>query len=100
MRGRWRGTLHGLPFTAPGGSFGPGDLEGLLAVDGDAVAVDHGRALAVGDEPPGLGRGPLALWDDAKGCFVVAPGDYEIMVGASSADIRQRANLSALPGRA
>jgi beta-glucosidase len=32
----------------------------------------------------------LRIWDDAAGAYVVDPGDYEVQVGASSADIRLR----------
>ncbi|HEU5158699.1 MAG TPA: glycoside hydrolase family 3 C-terminal domain-containing protein [Streptosporangiaceae bacterium] len=35
----------------------------------------------------------LAHWDVTRGRWVVESGDYDLMVGASSADIRQRARL-------
>jgi beta-glucosidase len=38
----------------------------------------------------------LAFWDEKKHIFVVEPGSFEIMVGASSADIRARAILEVL----
>ena len=39
----------------------------------------------------------LAAWDDAAKAFRVAPGDYEILVGASSADIRLRQTIHVAP---
>jgi beta-glucosidase len=36
----------------------------------------------------------LRRWDTAKKAYVVDPGDYEIEVGASSADIRARARVT------
>ncbi|MEO7099241.1 MAG: glycoside hydrolase family 3 C-terminal domain-containing protein [Luteolibacter sp.] len=35
----------------------------------------------------------LAFWDTTKHAFFVKPGTFDIMVGASSADIRQKAQL-------
>ena len=35
----------------------------------------------------------LKYFDDAKNGFVVAPGKYEVQVGASSADIRAKGSL-------
>ncbi|HHY85596.1 MAG TPA: hypothetical protein GYA07_08700 [Verrucomicrobia bacterium] len=35
----------------------------------------------------------LAFWDETVGRFVVEPGSYEVMIGASSADIRAREPL-------
>lgn len=35
----------------------------------------------------------LAFWDAQRGAFVVEPGGYEVMVGASSADIRASAPI-------
>ena len=32
----------------------------------------------------------LSYWDDSLHCFVLEPGDVELMVGASSTDIRER----------
>jgi beta-glucosidase len=32
----------------------------------------------------------LRIWDEATGAYVVDPGDYEVQIGASSADIRLR----------
>ena len=32
----------------------------------------------------------LALWDDATHGFVVEPGVFDVLVGASSSDIRER----------
>ena len=43
-----------------------------------------------------LGSADLGLWDrDMKG--VVDPGKFDVMVGASSADIRQRGTLEVAP---
>ena len=36
----------------------------------------------------------LSFWDAAKKSFVVEPGEFEIQVGASSADIRARSRLT------
>ncbi len=36
----------------------------------------------------------LARWDEARRAFAVEPGEFEIEVGASSRDLRQRARLS------
>ena len=35
-----------------------------------------------------LRKNQLRYWDEAKGCFIYPSGEYTIMVGASSADIR------------
>ena len=35
----------------------------------------------------------LALFDEKQECFVVDPGSYEILVGASSSDIRAQLAL-------
>ena len=35
-----------------------------------------------------LRKDQLRYWDEAKGCFIYPSGEYTIMVGASSADIR------------
>jgi len=43
-----------------------------------------------------LGPAELSLWD-AQMKRVVEPGAFEIMVGASSADIRQRGRLEIMP---
>ena len=39
----------------------------------------------------------LAYWDENRPGFVVAPGDYEFRVGASSADIRLRTTIRVEP---
>jgi len=39
----------------------------------------------------------LAYWDETRHGFVVAPGNYEFRVGASSADIRLRATIRVQP---
>jgi beta-glucosidase len=39
----------------------------------------------------------LAFWDEQTHAFVVEPGKYEIMVGASSADIRDRSYIQITP---
>ena len=41
----------------------------------------------------------LAYWDEIQHGFVVAPGDYEFRVGASSADLRQRATIQIPPAQ-
>jgi len=38
----------------------------------------------------------LAYWDEKKHAFVVKPGKIEIMVGASSADIRLKKSINVL----
>ena len=43
-----------------------------------------------------LGPSELALWD-AQMKRVVEPGIFEVMVGASSSDIRQQTKLEVLP---
>jgi beta-glucosidase len=40
----------------------------------------------------------LAFFDETKHAFVVEPGKYEIQIGASSADIRQRAQFQVTTG--
>jgi len=40
----------------------------------------------------------LAFYDEKKHAFVVEPGKYEIEVGASSADIRQRTSIRVVTG--
>ena len=44
----------------------PGHLDGLLALNLDAAAIDLGLALPVGDETPGTRSGPAALGGDAE----------------------------------
>lgn len=39
----------------------------------------------------------LSFWDEKTHAFVVEPGAFELMVGASSADIRARATLEVAP---
>lgn len=39
----------------------------------------------------------LGYWNDAANHFVVAPGAYDLMVGASSGDIRSRGKLKVVP---
>ena len=39
----------------------------------------------------------LALWDEATHGFIVQPGKFDILVGASSADIRLKNKISVLP---
>jgi beta-glucosidase len=36
----------------------------------------------------------FAYYDDSRKAFAVDPGPYELRVGASSLDIRQRARIS------
>ncbi|HVS73340.1 MAG TPA: glycoside hydrolase family 3 N-terminal domain-containing protein [Phycisphaerae bacterium] len=55
-----------------------------VAISGGNTATVHLR-LAVAD---------LGMWDSEHGEYAVAPGVYELMVGASSADIRQRARIT------
>ncbi len=38
-----------------------------------------------------LDKSALSYYDDVQGCWVAESGDFEVLVGASSADIRQRA---------
>jgi len=45
-----------------------------------------------------LGSQELALWDKQMK-RIVEPGGFDVMVGASSADIRQQANLEVIPAR-
>jgi beta-glucosidase len=39
----------------------------------------------------------LALWDETKHGFVVQPGKFDVLIGASSADIRLKNKISVLP---
>jgi beta-glucosidase len=40
----------------------------------------------------------LAFYDEKQHAFVVEPGKYEIQIGVSSADIRERASLQVTTG--
>ncbi len=39
----------------------------------------------------------LAFWDEKTHGFVVEPGAFDLMIGASSADIRQQGQIEVLP---
>jgi beta-glucosidase len=39
----------------------------------------------------------LTIYDDVKKSYAVDPGKFEVQIGASSADIRQRAILAVTP---
>lgn len=41
-----------------------------------------------------LSTDQLALWSESKHCFVTPNGDYHVLIGASSADIRQTGVIS------
>ncbi len=51
------------------------------------ISLDPGETASVTIP---LKVGDLGFWDDARGGWFVEPGEFEIMVGASSADIRLR----------
>jgi beta-glucosidase len=57
------------------------------------IHLDPGQSARVDFE---LGFDELSFWNAAMK-RVVEPGDFEIMVGASSADIRQKATLQVVP---
>jgi len=40
-----------------------------------------------------LGRDELSYYDDLARDWVAEPGEFEVLVGASSADIRERAGF-------
>jgi beta-glucosidase len=67
----------------------PRPLEQLKAFQ--RVSVPHGEKRSVTLH---LAIGELGLWDDKRHAYVVEPGAYELLVGASSADIRQRATIN------
>lgn len=70
---------------------GAGDTSPLRQLRGfQRLAVPSGMTRRVAFS---LAVNDLALWDDAKGGWGVPRGRYEIQVGASSADLRQRANF-------
>jgi beta-glucosidase len=54
------------------------------------VALDPGKKTRVSFELP---IGDLSHYDAKSGRGVVDAGRYELMIGASSADIRQRASF-------
>ena len=41
-----------------------------------------------------IDRDALSYYDDVLGCWVAESGDFEVLVGSSSADIRQRATFT------
>lgn len=41
-----------------------------------------------------LDKSALSYYDDVQGCWVAESGDFEVLVGSSSADIRQRATFT------
>jgi beta-glucosidase len=55
------------------------------------VAVEPGRTITV---RLALAASQLAYWDVSRQQFVVEPGQVQLLVGASSADIRLRATLA------
>lgn len=55
------------------------------------VALKPGEKKAVTFDVPAE---KLAFWDESKHAFFVEPGAYEIMAGASSADIRANATVT------
>lgn len=58
------------------------------------ISLKPGESEMVEIEIP---TGKLAYWDESGDRFVVEPGRYELMVGASSADIRARATFEVAP---
>lgn len=70
---------------------GAGDTSPIRQLRGfQRLAVPAGMTRRVAFS---LAVNDLALWDDAKGGWDVPRGRYEIQVGASSADLRQRADV-------
>lgn len=61
-------------------------------VNFERVHVKAGESKAVSLDLP-HGHQALRYWDEGKARFVVEPGALEVMVGASSADIRLRGTL-------
>ena len=59
---------------------------GQLGLGGDPLAVAQG-----GDLVRALG---LRHYDEQAQAYAVVPGEYELQVGASSADIRARTRLA------
>jgi len=66
----------------------PQPLKSLKGFSRIAVAKGESREVRI----PLKGE-DLRYFDDAKNGFVVAPGRYEIQIGASSQDIRAKAEL-------
>jgi beta-glucosidase len=56
----------------------------------DRISLKKGEKKTVEFE---LGEGAFAFWDDVKKEWTVEPGIFEILVGASSADIRLKAEV-------
>jgi beta-glucosidase len=55
------------------------------------VALEAGQSRTVTFE---LGADAFAFWDPSVGGWRVEPGEFEVLVGASAADIRQRATVT------
>jgi beta-glucosidase len=56
----------------------------------ERIALQPGESKSVTLTVP---ADKLAFYDESKHAFVVEPGEYEVLVGASSADIRGRARV-------
>ena len=41
-----------------------------------------------------IDKSALSYYDDVQGCWMAESGDFEVLVGSSSADIRQRATFT------
>jgi beta-glucosidase len=59
------------------------------------TSLNPGEKKTVSMEVP---ADKLAYWDDAAHSYVVQPGTYDVLVGASSADIRAREKLTVSSG--
>jgi beta-glucosidase len=57
------------------------------------ATVECGKTITVSLD---LWGEDLAQWDKDAGCFTIQPGEVEILVGASSADIRLTTKLNIL----
>ena len=60
------------------------------------ISLDPGSSKTVSFS---LNYQDLSYWDSKKSKFVVEDGEIEVMVGASSADIRLKANVTAKSGK-
>ena len=64
-----------------------------LAADGNADARGAGHLHADLDDVAEIGRGDFVYWDTDGNDWAVEAGDFELLLGASSEDIRLRATL-------
>ena len=60
----------------------------------DAVSYRALTAVAVADGTIGIQTVMFAHWDPDLGAWAVRPGNFEVMVGVSSTDIRTRTSVA------